>query len=72
MAINKLIEDLRDDNVYVRLEAAETLGKLKNLQAVEYLIEVLEGDDDEERGVDWHALGDAAEVGDGTGVPALI
>ena len=47
--IDKLIEDLKSDDWRVRKSAAEALGKIGDMHAVEPLIELLEDEDEDVR-----------------------
>ena len=67
--MEKLIQELMEGDAYVRLEAAEALGKLKNNRAVEPLIEALHDDDEDVRAEAAKALG---EIGSAKAIASLI
>jgi len=64
--VSPLIEGLKDGNPQIRLQAVESLGKIKNERSVPALIQLLKSETDKYP-VIW-ALG---EIGDKSAVPAL-
>lgn len=64
--VSPLVKRLRDENPRIRLQAVESLGKIRNPEAVPALIELLDIETNKYP-IIW-ALG---EIGDRTAVPAL-
>ncbi len=68
-SVESLIAALKDDNKYVRSNAAEALGKIGDIRAVEPIISALKDNDDFVRRSSVVAL---VKIGDQRAVPALV
>jgi hypothetical protein len=64
--ISALIEKLKDKDPYMRLQAIEALGKVKNKKASKALVELLE-----EHTVNYPVIWALGEIGDHGAIPAL-
>jgi len=70
--IDQLIKDLKDPNIDVRIEAAWSLGKMKDTRAVNPLIGALKDEDEEVRMSACNSLTDIIKVRDPRAVDPLI
>ena len=69
LKVKRLINDLKDEDRFVRRDAAEALGKIGDERAVEPLIRVLK---DEEWTVRWEAASALGKIGGVRAEEALI
>jgi HEAT repeat protein len=67
--IKQNIAALKDNDWWVRRDAAEALGEIGDARTVEPLIAVLK---DKDRDVRWHAASALGEIGDARAVDPLI